>query len=137
MSLLATKLQQDIKRGAVLEDLVKAKLEAQGWHCTHVEGRFKYWDFAISKAGMVSKLEVKYDYMSDKTGNYCIELNWLSHTIASILLIGTPIEAWMISVDEVKKLVEDYTPRQTGDLLTNLSYLIPKQVLINKATRFI
>ncbi len=50
--MLATKLQRDIKRGAVLEDLVKAKLEARKWYCTHIPGRFKYFDFAISKDGM-------------------------------------------------------------------------------------
>lgn len=122
----------------MLEDLVQAKFERQGWHCTHVPGNFKYWDFAISKNGMVSKVEVKYDAASDKTGNYCIELRWLDHTIASLLIIGTPLEAWMILVDEVRKLVkESNNIRQTGDSLNNFSALIPKSKLISKATRFI
>lgn len=136
--MLTTKLQTDIKRGTVLEELVKIKLEAKGFHCTHVPGNFKYFDFAISKGPLVSKVEVKFDAMSDKTGRYCIELRWLDHTIASLLIIGTPLEAWVISVDEVKKLVAECNDfRQTGDRQDNISALISKPALIARATRFI
>jgi hypothetical protein len=75
--------------------------------------------------------------MSDTTGNYCIEKRSLERTIASILIIGTPKEAYMIPVDELKKLVQGYTPRQTGDTPDNLSYLIPKTVFIPLAKRFL
>ncbi|MDQ3816138.1 MAG: hypothetical protein M3362_00420 [Acidobacteriota bacterium] len=133
-----SKFQADIRVGDVLENAVRAKLEAQGWHCVHVPGKFAYWDFAISRGDMTSKLEVKHDRLSDSTGNYCIEKRWLEHTIASILIIGTPQEAYMIPVDDVKELVKGCTDvRQVGDQATNQGYLFPKYQIIAKAKRFI
>jgi hypothetical protein len=132
------KFNSDMAVGDVLENAVRAKLEAQGWHVTHITGKFVYWDFAISKGGMTSKLEVKHDRLSDTTGNYCIERRWLQHTIASILIIGTPQEAYMIPVDEVRELVKTCTDiRQVGDQQSNTGYLFSKHQIIAKAKRFI
>jgi Holliday junction resolvase-like predicted endonuclease len=128
-------VQTDIKRGEVLENAVRAKLEAQGWHVTHVGGKFHYWDFAINKAGMVAKVEVKHDAMSDQTGRYAIENRWLSHTVASLLIIGTPKEAYMIPVDQVRKLPGREV--QMGDTLDNRGKLVEKADLISKAIRFL
>lgn len=131
------KFNTDMAVGDVLENAVRAKLEAKGWHVVHVPGKFAYWDFAISKGAVTSKLEVKHDKMSDTTGNYCIEKRWLSHTIASILIIGTPTEAYMIPVDEVRELVKTCIDvRQVGDQATNQGYLFPKYQIIAKAKKF-
>jgi hypothetical protein len=132
------KFNTDMAVGDVLENAVRAKLEAKGWHVTHITGKFVYWDFAISKGPVTSKLEVKHDKMSDTTGNYCIEKRWLEHTIASILIIGTPQEAYMIPVDEVREMVKGCTDiRQVGDQQTNQGYLFPKYQVIEKSQRFI
>lgn len=130
--------KKDVSRGGVLEDAVRKKLEANGWHVTHVGGKFHYWDFAISKGSMCCKVEVKHDIKSDETGNYCIEHQWLKHTLASLLIIGTPKEAYMIPIDEVRKIVSGWKDvRDVGDQQLNFSSIIPKHLIINKAKRFL
>lgn len=131
------KVLADIKTGERLEQAVKDKLEKNGWHCVHVPGKFKYWDFAISKGSMVSKVEVKYDRRSDETGNYAIEKKWLDETIASLLIIGTLDEAYMIPVDDVRELVKGCYFRQMGDSPLNEGWPVYKPMLINKAQRFL
>jgi len=128
----------DIKRGAVLENAVRAKFEAKGFHVTHVDKKFKYWDFAISKGDICSKVEVKADYRSDETGNYCLEKKSLDNTIASLMVIGTPQEAYLIPIDEVRKLFNEATDiRDVGDIRGNYSAIIPKYKLIERAQKFI
>jgi hypothetical protein len=132
------KFNTDIKRGTVLEDLVRQKFEARGFFVTHIEGKFKYWDFAVSRGNLTAKVEVKNDLRSTETGNFCLEKQSLDNTIASLMVIGTPQEAYLIPTDEVRKLFHEATDiRDVGDQRGNYSAIIPKWKLIEKAKRFI
>lgn len=74
--------------------------------------------------------------MSDTTGNYCLEQKSLEQTQSDYLIIGTPNLAYILPIEEARKLFNEYPKKQTGDFYYNFSAIVPKEVFsINKYQR--
>lgn len=126
----------DIARGEVFELWVEDYFKRRGWTVKRAKGNVPAYDLCITKGRSSIYLEVKHDLMSDKTGNYALEQASLEHTQSTVLIIGTPREAYVLSMDEARKLFNEYPKKQTGDFAFNFSAIVPKQVFeINKYQR--
>jgi hypothetical protein len=120
------KMAQDIKRGEVFENYVESYFKRRGWSVKRAKGNTPAYDMVLTRGTSSIYVECKYDLMSDKTGNYCLEFASLQHTQSTVLVIGTPNEAYALSMDEARKLFNQYPHRQVGDIFTNMGALVPK-----------
>jgi len=123
-----TKFKRDIARGSLFEDYVEEYFKKRGWTVHRARGKIPAYDLIITRGTSSIYIECKYDEMSDLTGNYCLEKASLDHTKSSVLIIGTPKEAYALPMDIARALFNQYPKRQTGDLANNYSALIPKSV---------
>jgi hypothetical protein len=130
------KMLQDIKRGATFEDHIEEYFQRRGWTIKRAKGNVPGWDMCLTRGTSSIYVECKHDLMSDKTGNYALERASLEHTQSSVLIIGTPQEAYALSMEDARKLFNQYPKKQTGDFAFNFSAIVPKQVFqLNGYTR--
>ena len=118
----------DVRRGAVFEDFVEGYFKQRGWAVKRAKGNVPAYDLILTRGTSLIYVECKYDQMSDKTGNYALEQRSLEHTQSSVLIIGTPQEAYAIPMDTARELCNIYPKRQTGDFAFNFSALVPKEI---------
>jgi hypothetical protein len=123
-----TKFKKDLKRGSVFEDFVADYFQKRGWTVKRAKGNIPAYDLILTKDRSSIYVEVKFDELSDRTQNYCLEQASLEHTQSQVLIIGTPQEAYAVSMEDARKLFNQFPHRQTGDLPWNFSALVPKQV---------
>lgn len=97
------KMKIDVKRGEVFEDYVEGYFKQRGWTVKRAKGHVPAYDLILSKGTSSIYVEVKHDLMSDKTGNYALEQASLEHTQSSVLIIGTPEEAYAIPMTVSQK----------------------------------
>jgi hypothetical protein len=67
----------------------------------------KGWDKELEIKGVRSKVELKYDAMSEQTGRVCLDLDSINKSIAPIWIIGLPSEA---KIDTYSVLLSDLAP---------------------------
>jgi len=125
---MSPKLQIDIKRGAILEDWCEDYFKAKGWTVKRAKGNVPAYDQILTKGQQSISVEIKHDEMSDRTQNYCLERASLEHTQSDYLVIGTPREAYILKMNEARKLFNQYPKKQTGDIPDNVSAIVPKTV---------
>ena len=74
--------------------------------------RKKGWDREVSLNGHRAKIEMKYDAMSEQTGNTCIELDALRQSISPIWLYGLKepdqVKVYAMFLEELKPFAEGY-----------------------------
>lgn len=74
--------------------------------------RKKGWDREVSINGNKAKIEMKYDAMSEQTGNTCIELDSLRQFISPIWLYGLKeadqVKVYAMYLEELKPFAESY-----------------------------
>jgi hypothetical protein len=126
-------LQEDLKRGKLLEDFVAEYFSKRGWAIHRAKGKVPAYDLIITKGTKSLWIEVKHDILSDTTGNYCLEQKSLSQSKSHILIIGTREELYALPMETARELFNEYPKRQTGDFADNISALIPKYSLINNS----
>ena len=81
------------------------------------------------------RVEVKYDYRSEDTGNVCIERSSLDYSTADIFVIGTIGNAYVLSLNQAKELYKNATDKRcVGDIAQNWCAIIPKSSLLNIPT---
>ena len=114
----------------MFEDYVAEYFRKHGWTIKRAVGNIPAYDLILTKGRTSILVEIKYDEMSEKTQNYCLELASLEHTKSDYLVIGTPSLAYLITVEEARKLFNQYPHKQTGDFMWNVSALVPKQVFV-------
>lgn len=111
-----------------MEDYVEGYFKARGWTVKRAKGNTPSYDICITRGRQSFYIEVKHDLASDRTLNYALEFASLEHTKSDFLIIGTPSEAYLLSIEEARNLFNKYPHRQTGDMYDNFSALVPKQV---------
>jgi hypothetical protein len=121
-------MKLDLARGSVMEDFVEDYFKRRGWSVKRAKGNVPAYDLCVTKDRSSIYLEVKHDLMSDKTGNYVLEQASLEHTQSSVLIIGTPSEAYAIPMDTARELFNQYPHKQTGDFWWNVSAIVPKKI---------
>lgn len=104
-----------------------------------IEGYCKEYDLFSPSNNL--GFEVKYDEMSNQTGNIVVEIEMppnkpsgLSTTKASIWIFDTGIESFYVKTDDLKKLVRNFQPRiftGKGDITKKKAYLIKKHFIKN------
>jgi hypothetical protein len=122
------KFKRDLARGSLFEDFIADYFRERGWTIKRATGLTPAYDLVLTRRRTTIMVEVKYDAMSDATGNYCLERKSLLQTQSAYLIIGTPQEAYTLPMNEARKLYNEYPKRQTGDFQSNISALIPKTV---------
>jgi hypothetical protein len=96
----------------------------------------KGWDKELEINGKRSKVELKYDAMSEQTGNVCIDLDSIEKSEAAIWIIGLPEGN---RVDCYSMLLSDLAPyalqwpikREVGEFRQQAA-LIPKVTFIGQ-----
>jgi|GEM_PF-2773708 len=121
------KMAQDIKRGKVFEDYIEEFFRSRGWTIKRAKGNTPAYDQIITRGKTSIPIEIKHDLMSDQTGNYCLERKSLLQTQSAYLIIGTPQEAYILPMNEARRLYNRYPKKQTGDVPDNISAIIPKE----------
>jgi hypothetical protein len=126
----------DIARGEIFEQFVEGYFISGGWTIKRAKGNVPAYDLCITKGPRSFYLECKFDELSDITNNYCLEQASLEHTQSDYLVIGTLNLAYILPIEEARKLFNEYPKKQTGDFDCNLSAIVPKEVFsINKYQR--
>jgi len=129
-------MAQDIRRGQIFEDYIEDYFRQRGWTIKRAKGNVPAYDIQITKGRSSILLEIKYDILSDTTGNYCLEQQSLEHTQSDYFIIGTPYLAYILSVEEARKLFNEYPHKQVGDFIDNMAALVPTKIFeINKYQR--
>jgi len=92
----------------------------------------KGYDCLVRINGGSAKIEFKYDAMSEQTGNVCLELEALQHSISDILVYGLP-EGGHIDVytmwlkDALSYALKWPTKREVGEFRLPAA-LVPKDI---------
>jgi hypothetical protein len=123
------KLKIDIKRGAIFEDYIEGYFKRRGYSVKRAKGYTPAYDLIVTKGSRSFYLECKHDILSDVTGNYALEFDSLSHSKSDYLVIGTPKEFCILSMDDARRLRDKFPSKQTGDFVTNFSALVPKHIV--------
>lgn len=118
----------DLRRGQVFEDYIEDYFKQRGWTTKRAKGHVPSYDLIITRGRFSIPIEIKYDLMSDTTGNYCLEQKSLEQTKSDYLIIGTPNLAYILPIEEARKLFNEYPKKQTGDFEWNYSAIVPKEV---------
>lgn len=90
----------------------------------------KGWDREVSINGARSKVEMKYDQLSEQTGNVCIELSAIRQSISPIWLYGLPegstVDVYAMYLSDLAPFVERYPVRRFVGEFNVQAVLVPK-----------
>lgn len=111
--------------GKIAEDLIESFFKELDCDTERSTGRFYDWDLKCKLKRKNFTVEVKYDYMSGKTGNVCIE-TWntkkdepsgLTATKAKVWAVCIPdgdhITIWMCKTKDLRDFVDNNAPKRT------------------------
>jgi len=100
---------QSRERGKIAQRTLADYLRSTGVGVQEVEdGFFPDFDLLLSTG---KTIEVKYDQRASDTGNFCLEIEALDHSLADVLAIayGSPIQAYyMLPLDKARKFALDW-----------------------------
>jgi len=122
------KMKIDIARGGIFEDYVEDYFKQRGWTVRRAKGNVPSYDIIITRGRSSIPIEIKHDLMSETTGNYCLEQKSLEQTKSDYLIIGTPTLAYILPIEEARRLFNEYPKKQTGDFAWNFSALVPCEI---------
>lgn len=95
----------------------------------------KGWDKELEVKGKRSKVELKYDAMSEYTGNVFIDLDSIRKSTASIWIIGLPeaskIDCYATFLADLGPYAESYPIKRPGGEFGLSGALIPKATFIS------
>lgn len=95
----------------------------------------KGWDKELEIKGVRSKLELKYDAMSEQTGNVFIDLDSIRKSAAAIWIIGLPdgprIDIYATFLTDLAPYAESYPIKRPGGEFGLSGALIPKATFIS------
>jgi hypothetical protein len=129
---------EDLEIGLKIEDLVLERIQKKYPCATRIQGSFKEYDIWIPE--VAKSVEVKYDPMSNETGNIVVEIYFHGKRSA---LLTTKADYWVfyddkdfmfITPDELKNLILINTPPLrkfvgAGDTEPKKAYLVKKEIL--------
>jgi len=129
--------EADLERGLVAEDLVLDKIKIKYPCAVKIEGHHSPYDIWIPE--IHKSVEVKYDPMSNSTGNYVVEV-WfnkpsaLTVTTADYWVFYDDIDLVYVEPDKIKNyiLIHNLPIKEfigPGDYLPKKVYLIKKEIL--------
>lgn len=140
-----SKFKKDLSRGVKVEDFVLQKIKNKYPEARRISGYCKEYDIWIPEINQ--GIEVKYDPMSNKTGNIVIEIEMggkpsaLSTTKAHQWIFYDDKHLVSMSPREIKECIIRHNVRLVtftgpGDTKSKRAYLVPKDILF-KAGKYI
>jgi hypothetical protein len=94
----------------------------------------KGWDREAIVNGQRCKIEIKYDALSEQTGNVFLELASLNQSTSPIWLYGLPegemIPTYSMFLSELKPFAEQYPKKIQGGEFNGLGALVPKNEFV-------
>lgn len=112
--------QKDLWIGTQAENFVIQLFNNGGWRCENATKGNAEWDIKIFKGLLQLSFEVKFDKMSEKTGNIAIEYfnpkknkeSGLTISTADFWIYcwGNPLEAYLVSLKWLKKYIDRTKP---------------------------
>jgi len=127
--------KRDLKRSQPLVNWVDGWFQSKGFRTSQTKGKASYDLRATKVEGRRLsdyRVEVKYDYRSEDTGNICIERSSLDYSTADIFVIGTIGNAYILSLNQAKELYKNADDKRcVGDISGNWCAIIPKSSLLN------
>jgi len=140
-----TAFRKDLARGIKVEDLVLQRIQKKYKAAYRVQGYCKEYDIWIPE--VAKGIEVKYDPMSNQTGNIVVEVEMFGKPSA---LMTTKASHWIfyddhvfvsIEPSKIKKCIEDNNLRTVkftgrGDKDPKIAYLIKKDLLFSYGKEF-
>lgn len=138
--------KKDLNRGIKVENLVLQRIQKKYPKTYRIEGYCKEYDLWIPE--VEKGIEVKYDPMSNQTGNIVVEIEMFGKPSA---LMTTKADYWIfyddnvfvwIKPSEIKKCIEENKLRTVkftgrGDTHSKIAYLIKKELLFSYGKQFI
>ena len=136
---------RDLDRGIKVEDLVLQRIQRKYPKAYRIEGYCKEYDLWIPE--VEKGIEVKYDPMSNQTGNIVVEIEMFGKPSA---LMATKADHWIfyddnvfvsITPSEIKNCIKEnnlQTVKFTGkgDQHPKIAYLIKKDMLFSYGKQF-
>lgn len=96
----------------------------------------KGWDREAIVAGHRCKIEMKYDELSELTGNVCIEISALRQSISPIWVYGLPdqgeVEAYSMFLKDLAPFAENYPVKKLVGEFRIPAALVPKWEFVNQ-----
>ena len=134
----STSFVKQKKVGRWFEDLLDPVLIEMGfkvYDSDHLRYQDKKgWDKELEIKGVRSKVEIKYDAMSEQTGNVFIDLDSIRKSIAAIWIIGLPqgskIHVYATFLSDLAPYSESYPIKRSGGEFGLSGALIPKYIFI-------
>lgn len=132
--------KQKKKIGRWFEGEIKKVLIEKGCEVIDSE-KLKYkdkkgWDREVVIKGERAKVEMKYDELSESTGNVCIELSALRQSISPIWLYGLPeqgkINVYSMYLKDLAPFAENYPVKKLVGEFKIPAALVPKEVFIKQ-----
>lgn len=137
---------RDLNRGIKVEDLVLQRIQKKYPKAYRIEGYCKEYDLWIPE--VEKGIEVKYDPMSNQTGNIVVEVEMFGKPSA---LMATKADHWIfyddnvfvsITPSEIKNCISENNLRTVkftgkGDQHPKIAYLIKKDLLFSYGKQFI
>src|SRR5260221_12351499 len=102
------KMKTDIARGEIFENFIESYFKRRGWSVKRAKGNVPRYDMILTKGASSAYVECKYDEMSDRTNNYCLEQKSLEQTQSDYLIIGTLDLAYILPMETARKLFNEY-----------------------------
>lgn len=122
------------ERGRIGQTIVQQKLEKTGWKVDMVkDGYFRAWDFIADNGQIRFSGEIKYDEMSDTTGNICLELEAIEHSKAQILVYVFPDKsAYIMPVEDALNYAKAYPVKKRVGEFKGQAAIVPKYIFLNQ-----
>lgn len=127
------------KTGRYFEGLMRPVLAEIGMEVIDSENlsyaEKKGYDCLVRINGASSRIEFKYDQMSEQTGNVFIDLDSIHKSTASIWIIGLPdgskIDCYAMELTHLGPYAESYPIKRPGGEFSLSGALIPKATFIS------
>jgi len=135
----STSFVKQKKIGRWFEDLLDPVFIGMGfkvYDSDHLKYRDKKgWDKELEIRGQRSKVELKYDAISEQTGNVFVDLDSVRKSTASIWIIGLPesskIDCYATFLSDLGPYAESYPIKRPGGEFGLSGALIPKATFIS------
>ncbi len=96
----------------------------------------KGWDKELEIKGVRSKVELKYDAMSEQTGNVAIDLDSIAKSISAIWIYGLPegnqIHVYTMYLSDLAPYAQNWPIKRLGGEWASPIALIPKATFLGQ-----
>lgn len=119
-------MRNELRVGNKAELLLLLRMEKCGFICEKSQGKNSFWDLRVEFGLDDIFFEIKYDVMSDRTGNLAVEyFNPKSMKPSGVTItqsdfwvycLGAASELWISSVEDLRNFIKEEKPHRLVDV---------------------